>query len=144
MASSATLITLFAGSLLSLMVYFNGLLASFIQPLEASLVVHLVGLLAAFLLLFISRRGRAFKKGTSLFAWSTGIFGGLSVVLVGITVNSPLGVAGTVGLSVLGQILYSWINDTFGLFGSPKRKMTMLDFGQAFLILAGVGVMIYG
>lgn len=144
MASRATLITLFAGSLLSLMVYFNGLLASFIRPLEASLVVYLIGLFAAFLLLFFSRRNRDFKQRSPAFAWSTGIFGGLSVVLVGITVNSPLGVAGTVGLSVLGQILYSWVNDAFGLLGSARRKMTFLDFAQALLILAGVGVMIYG
>jgi transporter family-2 protein len=140
-----SLLSLFSGGLLAIMVFFNGLLAKYIQPLEASLVIHLVGLIAALALLFIKKFNQR-VKGITLPKWNylAGIFGGIAVALIGITVNSPIGITGTVALLVLGQVLYGWINDTFGLFGSQKRRLSKLDLLQAIFILTGVGVLIYG
>ena len=139
------MLTLFAGGLLSLMVYFNGLLAKYISPFEASLIVHLVGLLTAFIIwLFFRPKTKNPHKKISLWPFFAGIFGGIAVAINGMTVNSPVGVAGTIGLFVLGQVIYSWFNDTWGWFGSTKRRLNTLDFLQAFFILAGVGVLIYG
>ena len=140
-----SLLTLFAGGLLALMLYFNGMLAKYIQPFEASLIIHLIGLVAALGLLAFWRNPNSFKfNRTSKTSLSTGVFGGIAVVLVGIAVNGPIGVAGTVGLIVLGQVIYGWVNDTMGLFGTPRRRLNKLDLLQATLILLGVGVLIYG
>ena len=107
-------------------------------------MIHLVGLLMATVLVFIWKTPNFNFKATPKWAYAAGAFGGIAVALFGHSVNTNIGVSGTIGLSVLGQVLYSWINDSFGLFGAPKRKLTGLDFLQAFLILLGVGVMIYG
>ncbi|WPU64559.1 DMT family transporter [Peredibacter starrii] len=137
-------LALLSGCLLALMVFFNGQLAKFIRPLPASLMIHLVGLCMAIVLVFIWRTPKFNFRETPKWAYAAGAFGGIAVALFGYSVNTSIGVSGTIGLSVLGQVLYSWINDSFGLFGAPKRKLTGLDFLQAFLILLGVGVMIYG
>lgn len=140
-----SLLALFSGCLLALMVFFNGLLAKFIRPLEASLVIHLIGLVAAFgLVLAWKLSSNTTRQPVPKWSYLTGIFGGIAVAIVGVTVNSPLGIAGTVGLMVLGQVLFGWVNDTFGLFGSAKRRLTGLDFVQAIFILLGAGVIIYG
>lgn len=78
--------------------------------------------------------------------WSycVGAFGAIAVGLLGFTTNSAIGVAGTTGAVVLGQLLYSWISDSFGLLGSVKRKLTWLDFVQALLIFGGVMVIVNG
>ena len=137
------LLALLSGFLLGLMVFFNGLLAKFINPLEGSLIVHLVGLVAALLLALIWK-APAKRLRVPRYTFITGIFGGIAVAIVGVCVNGPLGVAGTVGMMVLGQVLYGWLSDAFGWFGSAKRWPTLLDFVQALFVLAGVGVLIYG
>src|SRR4051812_34825950 len=120
-----SLLALFSGCLLASMVFFNGLLAKFIRPLEASLIIHLVGLVAALgLVLFWRGNSQAEKKGSPSWAYLAGIFGGIAVAIVGVTANSAIGISGTVGLMVLGQVLFGWVNDTFGLFGSPRRRLT--------------------
>lgn len=133
-----------AGGLLALMVFFNGTLAKYIRPLEASLVIHLVGLATSLLLVLVwKHRGVISFTQIPKWVYVTGMFGGIAVATVGVTVNGPIGVAGTIGLLVLGQVLYGWVNDAFGLFG-PRRRITTIDLAQAALILAGVGVLIYG
>lgn len=137
--------TLLAGCLLGFMVFFNGLLAKYLNPLVGSFVVHIVGLVAALVLVLVWRQG--LTSGTSKptrTSYSTGVFGGLAVIAVGITVNSQIGIAGTVGLLVLGQVIYGWVSDVFGLFGSQKRKLTRLDLIQCLCVLVGAGLLIYG
>ncbi len=137
------LLALLSGLLLGLMVFFNGSLAKYINPLEGSLVVHLIGFLAAIVLAFMWRPP-AKRMSVPWWTYATGIFGGIAVAIVGICVNSPLGVGATVGLMVLGQVLYGWVSDACGWFGQTKRLPTGMDFLQALFVLAGVGVLIYG
>lgn len=140
-----SIIALSSGCLLALMVFFNGMLAKYIRPLEASFVIHLIGLVAALgLYIFWQFTKKIERRPAPKWTYITGVFGGVAVAIVGVTANSPIGISGTVGLMVLGQVLFGWVNDTFGLFGSPKRRLTGLDILQAAFILAGVGVLIYG
>lgn len=141
-----SLFAILAGFLLGLMVYLNGILANYINPIPASLLIHLVGSLAAIVLLAIKSKSLIKDSKSFKFNWTycVGLFGAIAVVVIGYTVNSPLGVAGTIGSLVLGQIIYGWLNDYFGFFGSVKRKLYIYDFLQAVFILAGVSVIIYG
>lgn len=142
---AVSILTLCAGGLLALMVFFNGLLAKYIRPLEASLIIHLIGLTTSLLLVLLwKHRTTIAYQRIPKSAYITGIFGGIAVAIVGITVNGPIGVAGTVGLLVLGQVIYGWLSDTWGLFGTSRRRLSWPDLIQAMLILAGVGVLIYG
>ena len=81
-----------AGGLLALMVFFNGTLAKYIRPLEASLVIHLVGL-ATSLLLVLLWKHRGVISFTQIPKWVyvTGMFGGIAVATVGVTVCAASG-----------------------------------------------------
>lgn len=138
--------TLLAGALLGLMVFFNGALAKYVDPIFASLIIHIIGLITSIVILILKRRKLLIllRKHSIHWSYCVGVFGAIAVAIVGYTVNSKIGVAGTIGTLILGQVLYSWINDSFGLFGTRKRRLNFLDFTQALMILAGVAVIIYG
>jgi transporter family-2 protein len=140
-----TFVALFAGFLLASMMHFNGALARASEPVAASLGIHLIGTVAALGLMLCWKTKQPIQiLTTPWWAYLAGVFGGITVVIVGITVNSPLGIAGTVALFLLGQIFYGWVNDSFGLFGFPKRKIKGLELLQALLVLAGSALIIFG
>jgi transporter family-2 protein len=142
MQVTITFVGLFAGFCLAGMVFFNGLLAKYINPIEGSFVVHIIGLITSILLALIWKNRK--RESVPNWAFLTGIFGGLAVAIVGFTVNKSIGISGTIGLAILGQIIFGWLCDSLGLFGNKKRKLELSDFIQVLLILSGVGILIYG
>lgn len=147
MSSQITsLLALGAGAILGLMLFLNGYLAKYIHPIHASFVIHITGLMTSLLILFFKRKPfiKLFSQGNLHWSYCVGFFGAIAVGLLGFTTNSEIGVAGTVGAVVLGQLIYSWVSDSFGLLGSIKRKLSFIDVVQAFLILSGVMVIVYG
>ena len=143
-ALKPSLFALLGGGLLGAMVFLNGALAGHVHPLAASLVVHLVGLVVALAVFALWRPGAA-ARTERLPPWyyAAGVFGALAVAGTGLTVNSPLGVSGTVALVVFGQIVYGACNDRFGLLGSAQRRLTRWDGLQAVMLLAGVGLLLH-
>ena len=138
-------IALLGGALLSLMVFLNGSLAFYLGPIPASLVVHIVGSVAALILFKISYPSIGLKNLKNYkFHWThlVGFFGAFAVALIGYTVNTKIGISGTVGSAVLGQIVYGWFSDYFGFFGSVKKKPNWQDTAQAIFLLIGVGLLI--
>ena len=85
------------------------------------------------------------KRRNYIFHWThiAGAFGGVAVAIIGYAVNSKIGLAPTMGAVVIGQILYGWLSDSFGFFGSPIKKVSSIDILQVLFILTGVGVLIY-
>jgi bacterial/archaeal transporter family-2 protein len=118
-----------AGALLACMVFLNGALAGHVGPVPASFLVHGIGLVAASALWW---------------AYAGGAFGGVLVIIVGVTVNSELGVSGTIAMLLLGQILTGWATDHFGWFGLPRRSLGMRDLIQVLLVMVGSGVLLHG
>ena len=148
MSNTPTLITAFGGGLLlGLMIFFNGIVTKYTGAIPGSFLVHLVGLAASVFILAIKTK-KISLAGVKNYRFTldhcVGVFGGIAVALIGYTVNTKIGIAGTVGAMILGQVLYGWANDIFGFFGSDKKKLNKLDYLQASFIVAGVGVMIYG
>ncbi|MNH19970.1 hypothetical protein D3C79_797220 [compost metagenome] len=70
-------------------------------------------------------------------AWLGGLPGALTVVLAAFCLNSPLGMAGTLALLLLGQLLFGALCDGLGWFGLPRRRPQGLDLLAAFLVMAG-------
>ncbi len=142
MQTHITFIGLFAGLCLGAMVFFNGLLAKFINPIQGSFVVHTVGLMTAIVLSLLWK-----KEGITHAPWwsfLSGIFGGIAVAIFGFSVNGTLGISGTIGAAILGEVIFGWLCDGLGLFGSQKRNLEMADFLQVGLVFLGVGILIYG
>lgn len=138
------LLALVAGVLLSVMISLNGLLAHYSSPVFASWVAHGTGtLLAVAIILLLQHLTHRPLAGplqhTPPPRWSYfgGFFGGLTVVLSSITVNSPLGLSGTLALGLVGQIVFSLLSDQFGWFGLPQRTLTYRDGLAVICILIG-------
>jgi len=143
---SQAALALFAGAILAIMIKLNSSLAGLNSPLEASWIAHGLGAVSALILL----QGMAAFRKPSLrnartatntrapwYAYLGGLPGAFTVILAAITVNSPLGLAGTLALALLGQILFSLWVDHFGLFGSLKRHITWHDIKVLGLIIIG-------
>lgn len=138
-------LALLSGCLLAIMIFLNGELAAYIGPVEGSLVVHGVGLVVASALVFLLRERKP-SEGLKAPWWAFlgGAFGGVLVIITGVTVNSDIGVAGTIAMLLLGQVLAGMLTDQFGWFGLPKRRVSTRDFLQVLLVLGGSGLLLYG
>ncbi|RLV59835.1 DMT family transporter [Parashewanella curva] len=135
-----SILTLGAGGLLALMIFFNSQLAFTYSPIEASWFAHGVGgFTALILMLFIQRKSNSATsmEKAPFIAYLGGIPGAFTVLLAGYTVNSYLGLSGTLALAIIGQIIFSLVSDGFGLFGLSKKKIGLRDFASLLLITGG-------
>lgn len=141
------LIAFGTGGLLTLMVFFNGELGHYGNPLFASWAAHGTGTVAAILFLALLYRRRPTaepqpKPSAPFWAYLGGISGALTVMLTSTTVNSPLALSGTLALGLAGQVVFSLAADRWGLFGLPKRRLELRDLAAVLLILAGSALII--
>jgi bacterial/archaeal transporter family-2 protein len=143
-------LALAAGVVLAMMIDRNSALARHSSPLVASWIAHGIG--AAASLLFVmawaiaSRRvggGLAAPSGRGpLWAYFGGIPGAMTVLLAAITVNGPLGLAGTLALMLVGQMIFGMIADGFGWLGMARRTFTRRDLIAATSVIAGSAMII--
>lgn len=134
------LIAFGTGGLLALMVQFNGALAHYGNSLFSSWTAHATGTIAALLFLLILPRRRASSEPrppAPFWAYLGGLSGAATVVLSSMAVNSPAGLPGTLALGLAGQLVFGLVADGWGLFGLPKRRITIRDFTALALVLAG-------
>lgn len=142
-------LTAFAGGvLLALMITFNALMAKHTTPVFASWAAHGLGGLAAMALLAAgaARRAPAASAAGPAPRWSYfgGLPGAMTVVLAGVTINSALGLSGSVAFMLVGQAAFGMASDELGLFGVRRRAVTALDFAAGLVILAGSALIIFG
>ncbi|MFA6060549.1 MAG: DMT family transporter [Taibaiella sp.] len=143
-------LALFGGLLLALMLDYNSLMAKHTSPLYASWIAHGIGSVASIFLIVIFLNIFSTKKEHNekqirgpLWAYLGGIPGALTVVLAAITVNSSLGLSGTLAFMLVGQVIFGIVSDVFGLFGTLKRKFIFMDFLVILAILTGSGIIIF-
>ncbi|WP_439155004.1 DMT family transporter [Yoonia sp.] len=132
-----------AGGLLTLMVLFNGTLAAYGSLLFASWVPHLMGTVAALLLLAVLRPRRATATRPPIWTYLGGVSGGVTVMLTSFAVNTPLALSGTIALGLAGQMMFSLLADIRGLFGLPKRMPGRRDLVALALIVGGSLILIF-
>ncbi|MBB2750104.1 UNVERIFIED_ORG: transporter family-2 protein [Rhizobium aethiopicum] len=134
------------GGLLTFMVHLNGELARYANPLFSSWTAHGTGMVAAVILLLALYRRRAPMPGKAakapLWAYLGGVSGAATVILTSTTVNSPLGLSGTLALGLAGQVAFSLAADSWGLFGLPKRRPDLQDIAALGLVVTGGALII--
>lgn len=142
--SSILLMAVGAGVLLTAMITTNSYLASWSSPLIASWFAHGSGAIVAWALLMSRLRpaSRAATGKPPLWSYFGGIPGALTVLLAAIAVNSPLALAGTLGLMLTGQILFGLVSDLRGWFGVIKCRFSLYDLLSVALILCGSAILI--
>ena len=133
-----------AGALLAAMISINAGLAGHSTPFIGAWVVHGVGAVAALVLIFGQRFfakpapvAVAADRKPPLWSYFGGAPGALAVALGSIAVNSELALAGALSLMLVGQIAFSLVCDQWGLFGTPRRKVTVYDILAAAMVILG-------
>ncbi len=143
------LIAAFAsGCLLTFAVFINAEAARFGGALYSSWLAHGTGTVASIIVLgLLWFRNRpavtAIRNRAPLWAYLGGISGAATVMLTSTTVNTPLALAGTLALGLAGQVAFSLAADQWGLFGLPRRRLTLRDAAAAALITAGSLLIIF-
>ncbi|MEY1554321.1 DMT family transporter [Yoonia sp. R2331] len=132
-----------AGVLLSLMVLFNGTLATYGTLLFASWVPHATGTVVALILLALLRPAKAQTKRPPLWAYAGGLVGAFTVMATSYTMNTALALSGTIAIGLAGQMVFSLVADARGLFGLPQKFPSLRDWAALALIIAGSLILIF-
>lgn len=142
------LLALVAGVVLAIMTDWNSQLARYSSPLFASWTAHGIGTITSLTLAFIlSFRGKTTTVSVPhhrwpLWAYLGGVPGAFTVLLAAITVNSALGLAGTLALLLVGQMAFGVCADYFGLFRLPRRQPQLRETIGFALVLVGSMIII--
>lgn len=135
--SSAVLI----GSLIAIMVTFNGVLASYLGNYQSILVVNSVGLASVSLLLIVKRKKIQLNRSIPIYLYTAGAIGVFLVFFNNLNFNY-LGVSLTLSIGLLGQSITSGVIDHYGLFGMDMHKFHKEKLYGFLLILIGILIMI--
>jgi len=128
---------LFAGGAITIQSLFSGTLGARLGPMESALIIHLGGLLLAAVIVVGLRGG-------NLSAWRTVpgyvyLAGFLGVLIVGAYSYAVprLGLAASLTLAIVVQLILGAILDHFGLLGAAQRSFDLVRGAGIALLLAG-------
>lgn len=134
-------LSLAAGILIAVMVTANGMLASIMGTWVSLVVIHLVGLLTSGLFLIMKKLTKDIIKGVPVGYLLGGAVGVITILLNNLCVNN-IGVAMTLGLALVGQIIASAAVEHFGILGMKKKKISIKKAPAYILMIAGAVLMI--
>lgn len=134
------LLSALIGALIALMIPLNGILAEVIGNYNASVLIHIVGLIAVIIILIVGKFKIKIHKGIPLYLYSAGAIGVFTVLFTNVSF-STLGVSLTIALGLLGQSITSIIIDHFGLLGMQVVKFEKKKMVGLLLIASGIVVM---
>ncbi|GMQ65327.1 DMT family transporter [Vallitalea maricola] len=134
-------VAVFNGVLIALMISFNGLLAQQIGNNESLIIIHLVGLIGTSIIFLISRNKLQSIKGLPKYLFLGGAIGIFNVTMNNVCFDK-LGVALTISLGLMGQLIASMCIDHFGLLGVKKNKINIRKLTGIAIMSIGIIVMI--
>ncbi|MDH3944369.1 MAG: DMT family transporter [Anaerolineae bacterium] len=129
-----------SGALLALAIFLNGRLAVRLSPAWSSLVVHFVGIFGSwFLWRILSRSGGLLPYSSYVPRWAYlgGLGGAVIVFFANTTVNSVIGLVGSLSLMILGFAVFAILIDINGWLGMPKRHISPGDLLQVLCLMSG-------
>lgn len=137
-----SVLAIVGGGLLALMININSQLALETSAINASWIAHGLGSLLAFGLYHMAKRSIgepiSLRKGqVPKLYYLGGLPGALTVIIASITVNSVIGLSGTLALGLIGQLVCSIACETLGLFGLQKRKLALIELLPISLVAFG-------
>ncbi len=151
-----SLLALFGGGLLTLMVHFNSQLSAQTSALNSSWFAHGLGaIMALAMYLVIVFFAGKLKNGTvkdvptlnekkmPFLYYLGGLPGAFTVVLASVTVNSVVGLTGTLALGLVGQLVSSMLCDHFGWFHLEKKRFRLREMIPILLISCGAMLLIF-
>jgi len=135
----ALAIAAISGLTMALQGTLNASLSKVIGLMEATFVVHLVGLVFVSLLLFLLRMGHLRPELFGRVPLYTYLGGILGVIIVYLVMKSipKVGVAPATTAIILGQVLTAGMIDHLGLFGVEKCPLNWCRVGGTLLMASG-------
>lgn len=135
----ALLIAAGSGVAMALQGSLNAALGKIIGLLETTFIVHLVGLMVVFLLLFVFQLGDGEWYRYTEAPWYTYLGGLLGVLIIYLVARSipPLGVAVATTAIIVGQVMTACLVDHLGLFGLEKASFTWYRVAGTALMASG-------
>lgn len=135
-------LSLLIGTLIAVMVAFNGELAMSTGNYSSLVIIHAIGYVFLVLIMLFKKIKIPFKMNLPFWMYSAGAITVLTV-LINNAVYSSLGVTIPVALGLLGQSVTSIIFDHYGLLEMPKIKFNSKKLVGIFIIIIGVCVMTF-
>jgi len=134
------LVSALIGALIAVMIMLNGTLSNVLGNYIATIIIHIVGLIAITFVLLVSKQKFIINKGTPFYLYSAGGIGVFAVLFNNLTFNS-LGISLSLALGLLGQTITSIIIDHFGLLGMKVMKYQKKKLIGLVFIVLGIAVM---
>lgn len=131
----------FIGFLITCMITFNGVLASYVGYYLSIVIIHMVGLVVVICLLLVTKSKVQLTRSTPFYLYLAGALG-VGMVLFNNLNFVHLGVSLTVALGLFGQSVASVIIDHFGLFGMKQNKFNKQKLFGMSLVAAGIFSMV--
>lgn len=135
-----SILALLIGSIISIMISFNGMLERNIGGTYALVVIHIVGLICISMIMIIKREKVKVYKNVPIYLFSGGAIG-VALTLVNMATIRGIGVALTTALAVFGQLVFSSFIDHYGLFGMTKYKFNPKKIVGFVIVTIGLIVM---
>ncbi|EDM65223.1 MAG: hypothetical protein COA76_00065 [Moritella sp.] len=137
-----SILAIVGGGLLALMININSQLALETSAINASWIAHSLGSLLAFVLYHVVKKAvgsplSAMKGNIPKLYYLGGVPGAFTVILASVTVNSVIGLSGTLALGLIGQLVCSIFCETLGIFGLEKRTFTLIELLPISLVVFG-------
>jgi len=138
---AAMIVTALVGASLAVQIGLNATMSRQVgSPMAAALINFLVGSLALFLIVLLSRGSLpvlAQASGAPWWAWGAGLLG--ACFIAASTAFGPLiGGATFLALLVAGQMIAALAIDHYGVLGFPVRTVDSWRIAGALLVVAGV------
>lgn len=134
-------LSLASGVMIAIMVTANGMAAAILGTWVSLVVIHLVGLLTAGITLLLMKSMRDIINGVPFGYLLGGAVGVITILLNNLCVNN-IGVAMTLGLALVGQIIASAGAEHFGILGMKKKPMNMKKAPAYLIMVIGAVIMI--
>ncbi|HHT62381.1 MAG: DMT family transporter [Bacillota bacterium] len=122
----------------------NSYMSKIIGQLEATFMVHIIGLLTVVIALFGLKLGRGHLGKLGEVPWYGYLGGFISVLIIyGVVASMPkVGVANATTAIIVGQVTTAMLIDSTGLLGFEKCPITWMKVLGVLLLAAGAKLML--
>lgn len=130
------------GIFIALMIAVNGTLSQQAGTFSSSVIIHLIGLIAMIVIVFVKKIKIRFDRTIPVFLYCAGAIG-VFTVLFNVVSFSAIGASLTLALGLLGESIASTLIDHFGLFGTRVTRFNPKKIWGLLLIIIGIVIMAF-